>query len=428
MTIVSLRSAWKAARCMTSSESHQASRNFSRSSCAREANPESQPSSSPAKPSLTSALGLAPIAPRITSGTPISVAAGSPFSPGTKVSQIASRLARPPSLSVIVTNASNYQAHSPPTRGKSSGAPRERPGTRRRRVTTRRSALAPHSQRPGQPVYGHFREVHRSGAGGASAVSARERRESVPISPLPVTLDQVANSVHVVGELAGLELRPPLALALGTLPRGSSHLVDSVLRDDDGTIGVEDDRITRGEGRSSHLHRDVDLPRLGSVGAPHPDPARPDREAQLAKLLRVPDGPVDQNRRGLAALRLGCEQLAEQGDGPRLRHGQDEDVAGFHPVHRRMHHEDVVMSAADRPGRAGGARAGDHLMKVEIDQALAAGRLEDCRRAELAQLVVDAHNSLATLGTTRMKASAWRISAFPETRRAWLPRCSARCA
>src|SRR5215210_668517 len=383
MTIVSLRSAWKAARCMTSSESHQASRNFSRSPCAREANAESHPSSSPAKPSLTSALGLAPIAPRITSGTPISVAAGSPFSPGTKVSQIASRLARPPSLSVIVTNASNYQAHSPPTRGKSSGAPRERPGTRRRRVTTRRSALAPHSQRPGQPVYGHFREVHRSGAGGASAVSARERRESVPISPLPVTLDQVANSVHVVGELAGLELRPPLALA---------------------------------------------LPRLGSVGAPHPDPARPDREAQLAKLLRVPDGPVDQNRRGLAALRLGCEQLAEQGDGPRLRHGQDEDVAGFHPVHRRMHHEDVVLGAADRPGRAGGARAGAHLVKVEVDQALAAGRLEDRRGAELAQLVVDAHNSLATLGTTRMKASAWRIPAFPETRRAWLPRCSARCA
>src|SRR4051794_13103141 len=98
---------------MTSSESHQASRNFSRSSWGREANPESHPSIRPAKPSRTSALGLAPIAPRITSGTPIPVAAGRPSSPGTNVSQIASRLARPASLSVIVTNASNYQTHFP---------------------------------------------------------------------------------------------------------------------------------------------------------------------------------------------------------------------------------------------------------------------------------------------------------------------------
>src|SRR5918995_6280319 len=103
MTSVSFRSPWNAARCMTSSESHQESSDFSRSFCEREANPGSHPSSSPANPSRAASLGFPPIAIRMTSGTPISVAAGSPFSPGAKVSQIASSAALAPGLSVIVT-------------------------------------------------------------------------------------------------------------------------------------------------------------------------------------------------------------------------------------------------------------------------------------------------------------------------------------
>src|SRR4029453_16653246 len=92
---------------MTSSESHQDSSPASRFSRESEENSASQPSISPANPSRTSALGWPPLAPRITSGTPIPVAEGRPFSPGTNVSQIASRLALAASLSWIVTVSSS---------------------------------------------------------------------------------------------------------------------------------------------------------------------------------------------------------------------------------------------------------------------------------------------------------------------------------
>src|SRR5262245_40060223 len=88
---------------MTSSESHHARRVRSRSSGAAEAKPGSQLSRSPANPSRASALGLPPMMSTITSGTWRSVADGKPSCPGTKVSQIASRLARAPSLSCIAT-------------------------------------------------------------------------------------------------------------------------------------------------------------------------------------------------------------------------------------------------------------------------------------------------------------------------------------
>src|ERR671914_732858 len=106
-----LRRAWKAARLWTSGESAKASSVRSRSACESDengacsepANWLSHASSSPANPSRSVWEGLLPTAIRIASGTPSSVADGSPPSPGTKVSQIASRARRALPLSVIST-------------------------------------------------------------------------------------------------------------------------------------------------------------------------------------------------------------------------------------------------------------------------------------------------------------------------------------
>src|ERR687896_560014 len=106
-----LRRGWKAARLWTSGESAKASSVRSRSACDNDengacsepANWLSHASSSPANPSRSVWEGLLPTAIRIASGTPSSVADGSPPSPGTKVSQIASRARRALPLSVIST-------------------------------------------------------------------------------------------------------------------------------------------------------------------------------------------------------------------------------------------------------------------------------------------------------------------------------------
>src|SRR5919106_2021094 len=106
-----LRRAWKAARLWTSAESAKASSVRSRSACESDENGScsepaiwlSHASSSPANPSRSVWEGLLPTAMRIASGTPSSVADGSPPSPGTKVSQIASRACLALLLSVIST-------------------------------------------------------------------------------------------------------------------------------------------------------------------------------------------------------------------------------------------------------------------------------------------------------------------------------------
>ena len=167
---------------MTSSESHQDSSAASRFSRENEENSASQPSISPANPSRTSALGLAPIAPRITSGTPISVAEGRPFSPGTNVSQIASRLALAASLSWIVTLSS-----SPPPP---------------RRLTQAKLS------------------------------------DSFVFEPSP----QV---VEVIGEDPGTELLPLLPLVLRAVPGGREDIADPLPCDDHRPVRVEDHGIAR---------------------------------------------------------------------------------------------------------------------------------------------------------------------------------------
>ncbi len=67
-----------------------------------------------------------------------------------------------------------------------------------------------------------------------------------------------------------------------------------------------------------------------------------------------------------------------------------------------MHHQVVVLAAADRPRRARGARAGDHLHEIEVDDLRARSRLVDGRRAELRELL-PAHSPPTTCGVTRWK-------------------------
>src|SRR5918999_961017 len=106
-----LRRAWKAPRLWTSGESAKASSVRSRSACDNEekgacsepASWVSHRSKSPANPSRSVWEGLLPTAMRIASGTPSSVADGSPPSPGTNVSQIESSARRALPLSVIST-------------------------------------------------------------------------------------------------------------------------------------------------------------------------------------------------------------------------------------------------------------------------------------------------------------------------------------
>ena len=101
MTIVSLRRAWKSGPLHDVVRVAPAEQACSRSSVGRRRT-RSQPLDQPANPSRTSALGLAPIAPRITSGTCNIGRRWGLFLSGTKVSQIASRLPRPSLLSSIV--------------------------------------------------------------------------------------------------------------------------------------------------------------------------------------------------------------------------------------------------------------------------------------------------------------------------------------
>ena len=65
----------------------------------------------------------------------------------------------------------------------------------------------------------------------------------------------------------------------------------------------------------------------------------------------------------------------------------------------------------------------------DVDHRRAPGRLVDGRAPQLRQLGEDVgHSALTTCGVTRWNASAYRIAELPDERRAWLPRCSARCA
>ena len=180
--------------------------------------------------------------------------------------------------------------------------------------------------------------------------------------------------------------------------------------------------------------RAADLDRLADhAGNALPRPrdahvARPDRQAELAQLLDVADRGVHQQRGDARDLRLRREQLADECDGPGSGIVRTSTSPGSRLRDRRVDHEVVVLAAAHGPRRPGRAGAGHDLDQRQVDDRRAPGGLVDGRRPEPRELGERVgHSALTTCGVTRWNASAYRIAELPEERRAWLPRCSARC-
>src|SRR5262249_34609860 len=115
-------------------------------------------------------------------------------------------------------------------------------------------------------------------------------------------------------------------------------------------------------------------------------------------------------------------------DRRRLGHRQHQHLARLQALHRGVHHEVVVLPAADRAGLAADPGAGDDLAQVGVDEALAPGRLVHGRGAQPRELAGDVlgHSWSTTWGITRWNDSPKRTSWLPDARRAWLPRCSPR--
>ena len=117
------------------------------------------------------------------------------------------------------------------------------------------------------------------------------------------------------------------------------------------------------------------VPGVGLRGAADPDPARPDRQAQS------PQAPPRLGRRRRRAVpprrdAAPASRAAHRRAPPaRLRHRQDEDVAGLDLGHDGVDHQVVVLAAAHGPRRTGGAEPGDDLHEGGSTRPVAAGRL-----------------------------------------------------
>ncbi len=177
-----------------------------------------------------------------------------------------------------------------------------------------------------------------------------------------------------------------------------------------GTTATPSESRTTPSPGSIVLPRDVDglVDRAGPGlrGAADPDPTGPDREPDARQVLDVSHSGVDEQRSGAAVGRLGREQLPDQRDRRGLRHRQHEDVAGLDALHRRVHHQVVVLTAANRSRRAGDTRTGNHLHEGGVDETPAPRCLVDGRRPETRELVPGAHSPVTTSGITRLNASA----------------------
>ena len=246
-----------------------------------------------------------------------------------------------------------------------------------------------------------------------------------------VTLDEPPQAVEVVRELAGLELRALLALALLALEGRREHLLDPLLLDDDRAVRVEHDDVALADRARRRPRPDSPIAPGTRFSAPlHADVARPDRQPELTELLEVADGGVHQERRDARDLRLRREELADERDGRWARassaRGPRRAAASATAAWTIR-----LSSWPQRTVRAGPAarEPGHDLDQRHVDDLRAPGRLVDGRRPEPRELGEHVrHSALTTCGVTRWNASAYRIAELPDERRAWLPRCSARWA
>ena len=144
-------------------------------------------------------------------------------------------------------------------------------------------------------------------------------------------------------------------LALLPIAGRCQHLLDALALDDDRSVRVQDDDVTLTDRRAGDLDRLADRARGMLLRPSDADVARPDRETELTQLLDIADGTIHEDRRHATALGLCREEISDERDGGRLRHGQHEDLSGLRLRDGRVHHEVVVLAAAHGPRRPGGA-------------------------------------------------------------------------
>ena len=130
-------------------------------------------------------------------------------------------------------------------------------------------------------------------------------------SVIAASLHDLAQVVEVVRERARLELRALRGLARLALVARGDDLVHARRRHDRDAVHVEHDRVAGIDRDPADLDRRVELADGVLVGAAHAHPARPDRQPELAQVLDVAHGRVDQHRLGAAAHDLRREQVAD---------------------------------------------------------------------------------------------------------------------
>ena len=240
-----------------------------------------------------------------------------------------------------------------------------------------------------------------------------------------------SRAVEVVRERAGLELRALLALALA---RARAAASTSSTRSRSTTTAPSASSTTTSpctDRRAGDLDRLADRARSRFSAPRDADVARPDGEAELSQLLDVAHGCVHEHR-GDATRPSPASRAARRR--VRRARARASSARGPHPGcglrDGRVHHEVVVLAAADGSRRPGGARAGhdlDQRRRRRPGRARPPRGPSRCPAAR-ARRSTSVTAQLTTCGVTRWNASAYRIAELPEERRAWLPRCSARCA
>ena len=122
--------------------------------------------------------------------------------------------------------------------------------------------------------------------------------------------------------------------------RRLEHLLDTLVRHDGCSIGVEHDDVSLADRGAAHHHGLADRAwhLLLGAGARRTQRAQTGRP-KLAQLLDVAHGRVDEERCDAAPLGLRREQLADESDRGRLRHGEDEHLPGLRLGDRGVHHQ-----------------------------------------------------------------------------------------
>ena len=262
--------------------------------------------------------------------------------------------------------------------------------------------------------------------------------------PARSLLDQLAQAVEVVRERARLELRALVRLGRGAVarqPRAPPRRAPAAT-----TTAPSASSTTTSPCRIVAPPTSTGSPIVARrllVGAAHAHPARPDRQAELAQLLDVAHGRVDEQRRHAAALRLRGEQVADERR-PAAARGIVSTSTSPGSASATAACTIRLSSWPQRTVRAGPADPEPGTIWISevdtVEQPLrpvasaqlveAAGRRTPEHRSPARACVASrlvSHSASTTCGVTRWNASAYSIALSPDERRAWLPRRSASC-